>query len=288
MRPTTTLILFAGLLVATLLGVGVHAATSTTADKVVEHEFTSTEAVSEFNSSGNVSSNVQNTEVVLSDAGPFLRVEAENPNAYPVELALTIDGEIVTASDLGTIDSVDEETSAEWSANQDFESGERYTVVRFTLEAGESATFAPSKARTLALAWTTRADEAAGMFGSSIFGDELETPQLKNSTYRFSGDEGEHVTVDLSEQDATVSEWFAEYRTTSSDWQPVESDAGDAVFVREGDESLEFIFNEDAEVEFTANPSTFDKVNHQVSSYVNGWSPLKDTLSGLFGTVVSV
>lgn len=276
----TVAILAVIVLVMMPVGAGLAHVTGASSPKVVEHDFTSEKAILTFNETGEVSSIVENTEVRIVDSGPFLRVETSNPNGYGVELDIQIDREIVLPSDLGTIDSVDETSTASWGTYQNFTTGERYTVVSTTLEAGDETAFAPSEVRTLALSWTS---EAKGWFGSLRSDGNESEPTLDENTYKFVGNTGESVRVDLSKDDQVVSEWFAEYRIQDGRWQPVEKDSSKPVFVRESEGSLEFVFNEPATVIFVANPSMTQSVGHRVSSYINGWTALDDVVSGLFG-----
>lgn len=260
------------------LGAAISLASGAATTKTVEHSFMGDDAISTFNSTGEATSTVENTRVRVVDAEAFVRVEASNPNSYPVSFVVEIDRDIVNPADLGTVDAVSGNVSADWSSIQNFESGERYTRLEFTLQPGETATFAPSKVRTLALSWTSRAKEAAGWFDISFGAEE---PELEKNRYSFEVEAGEHITVDLSRGNRTISEWYADYSTDGGDtWRPVEQSSDKPVFYREGEGTIEFIANENAEIEFVADPSTWDSAKHDFDTWVRGWETLGDLVPG--------
>jgi len=254
----------------------------TTCETTVTHDAFRTDntTVTEA-TNGTASSTVDNTQVSVDTNVAFVHLSAQNPNGYCVEYTVEISPDVVDPADLGTIEANNGTETASWRAIHDFDADETYTEVTFTLQPGESATFAPSKVRVASLKWTgTAKDKAAGVLGGidlgvgSIFGDgDLEQ---RKYTLTPENESGDRVSVALSNSslDKEVTEYQAVYRTSDDGvWIPVETDTSAPVYKAESADGdvVTFHFNDaDGEVEFVANPSVVDKATHQYRAYMAG------------------
>jgi len=281
------------LLVATLaVPLGAAPATATQQDcpnRVVYDAFRFDNTTVDAAANGSATATAQNTEVRVEQATGFVRINASNPNGYCIEFQVNLAPKIVSPAELGDVDSNEGTRTAGWHAIRDFERDETYTQVVFTLGAGETATFAPSKLRVKSLAWTGDVKDEGGSFWESVsnysFGEEKE---LKKRTYRFSAENTtETITVSLRNESTgkAVDEWQAMYRTSNeTGWRPVSTDSQAPVFYRQvGDHRVQFVFNDpDAEVKFTARPTRWDKATYDIESWTAGVDVLDNFLEGLF------
>jgi len=260
-------------------------ATASTADceSAYHTSFRSGSAIAEMNESREATSTVSNTQVTVEDTSGFVRLHADNPNGYCVAFTVEISPEIVSAADLGEIDSNDDENTAEWRAATNLSSGDVYTQVTFTLSGNDSATFAPSKVRVQSLAWTGEARNASsGLFGNwSLWGSD----ELKQREYTIEPTDSSRITVPLqNESGGEIEEWQATY-TADGKTRPVGQDANAPVYYTESTSSVTFHFNDpSAKVTFTAEPTAVEKVSHGATSYWDGWS----TIGSFFGAVTPV
>lgn len=271
-------------LVAGVATVGSPATAADSCGQAVEHSFRSSSAVSTFNESQTVASSASNTDVTVSESSAFVRVAAENPNGYCVSYDVEIDSEIVSPSDLGTVDSVNESVEADWRAVQNFSTGESYTRVSFTLPAGTSAQFAPSKARVVSLAWATDAKDKGSSIIDDMTGLFTGEQELDQRTYEIGGKAGNRKTVPLTSANtsAEVSDWIAEYRTVDGSWRPVGQDPEAPVFYTQpSDGELRLHYNEDATVRWTANPTMTEEISYGWSSYTAGWDGISSLVDKL-------
>lgn len=275
------------LVLASVAGVATVATPSAAADSCgqsVSHSFRSSSAISTFNETSQVASSQENTDVVVSDESAFVRVEASNPNGYCVAFDVELDRELVSPSDLGTVDSVNETVEADWRAVQNFESGEEYTRITFTLPAGSSAEFAPSKARVVSLAWATQAKDTGSSVVDELTGLFVDDRELDQRTYEISGKAGNRKTIPLSSANtsAEVKDWIAEYRTTGGDWRPVGQDPEAPVYYTQpSSDELRLHYNDDATVRWTANPTPSEEISYQWNSYNSGWDGLSSIVDSL-------
>ena len=278
-------LLVCALLVLASLSAAMPAAAQTdesTCETTVTHDaFRTDNATVTDATNGTASSTVDNTQVTVDTNVAFVHLSAQNPNGYCVEYTVEISPDAVDPADLGTIESNNGTESASWRAIHDFDTDETYTEVTFTLEPGESATFAPSKVRVASLKWTgTAKDKAAGVLGGidlgvgSIFdGGDLEQ---RKYTLTADNESGDSVSVALSNSSLgkEVTEYQAVYRTSEDGvWVPVETDTSAPVYKSESADGdvVTFHYNDlDAEVEFIANPSVVDKATHQYRAYMAG------------------
>lgn len=273
------------------------AGTSSSCNQSVTHDlFRTSTAIEQVNSTGETTSTVSNTKVRVEDVTGFIRLSAENPNGYCVSYAVEISPEIVAAADLGQIQSNDEETEASWRAAQNLSSGEVYTRVEFTLQAGANATFAPSSVRVQSLSWTGEAKaKSQGALGKikSLFGgsDKLEerTYEIQPTT------DSSRITVPLEKNGQEIEDWRAAY-TVNGKKRPVEQDAAAPVYYTESSSSLTFHFSEGAVqdgavVTFTAEPTLVEKATFSAESYWSGiqegesWLPFAIAPTGLPSTI---
>jgi len=241
-------------------------------------------------SAANESTTVQkeNTEARIEQAAGFIRLNATNPNGYCVEYTVQIADDVVDPAELGNVDSNDGNATADWQAIRDFETDETFTSVSFVLPADSSATFAASDLRVKSLSWTGEAKRAGSGFLHWVDGFSWgsDDDPLKERTYTFTAeDNSTYVSVSLANESTgqRVDDWQAMYRTPDGEWTPISTDSGDPVFYRNsGEDTIQFVFNDqDAEIEFTANPTWRDKAGYQVDSYLSGWDALKNF--SLFG-----
>lgn len=283
-RFAVALLVVLSLLVGT---VGAGAATSSSCSNVVKIDafrFDNSTVSKAANDSAAVS--VRNTNVEVEQSTGFVRIDAKNPNGYCNEFHVRMSSAIVSPAELGEVDSTNSNATADWHARHDLSTGETYTEVVFVLGSGETATFAPSKLRVQSLSWTgTAKRESESLLGrfSNLSIGPFERPQLRERTYEFSPEnDSAIVTISLTNETdgRTIEEWHAMSRTPETDWRPVGTDADAPVFYRKvGADRIQFIFNdEDARVQFVANPSTLDKASYQFDSYTSGLDVLEDLL----------
>lgn len=290
MMPTFRTLFVIVLLCASLTAApATGAQSSDSCDTVVRHDAFrhNTETVN-TTLNGTGSSAVQNTKVTVEPTSAFVRIQASNPNGYCVRVVVELASEIVTPASLGTVDSNNDSHTATWRAVHDFNASETYTEVAFTLPPGTKTGFAPAKARVAALKWTGDAkDTTAGVFGDVDlpFGDD-EQPALEQRHYRFTPtNDTDIITVPLQNGagNRTIDEYRAVYTTPATDgWRPVGTDSSAPVFERQldGGDAVQFQFNRNATVKFTANPTRVEKAEHEWTAY---WSGV-DWLDDFFGS----
>jgi hypothetical protein len=287
-----TLALASVVVVSTLTGgyVATASASAASGDQtcstaVVHDAFrTDNETVSKFNSTGRASSIKQNTRVTLTKDDAFYRLKAENPNGYCVHVTVEIAGEVVPPAELGTINALNSSVTGEWHDVHDFENQSSHTTVEFSVPAGTTVTFAPSKPKVLLPAWRDKSKRELGGIVQRVAGfSPFEDEDLTQRTYTITADNGSsYVTVPLTNPDTgqSIEEWNAVYRTAPNEpWRPVDTDSEDAVFFRrlDGDQKIQLVFNDrNATVEFTANPTTVDEVQNSVRSYLRSLHDLRD------------
>lgn len=249
---------------------GARAQSSTSCSTEVVHDvFRTSAAVEAINESGQAVSRSMNTRVTVKDVTAFIRLIAANPNGYCVRYTVEIGPEIVSPADLGVIESLEGNTSAEWRTVQNLSSGSVYTRVTFRVEPGSSVTFAPSEIRVKSLSWTGEAKRRSTGVMSTI-DSLLGRDKLEQRTYRIEPDESSRVTVDLEHDGRRVDEWQAKY-TLDDRTAPVTQDADAPVYYTASDSSVTFHFNDKAaEVTFTADPTAIDKLAYSAESYWSG------------------
>lgn len=253
------------------------ASSSSSCDQQAIHDvFRTSEAAETFNESGETSSRAKNTQVTVKDVTGFVRINADNPNGYCVSYTVEISPDIVSPADLGKIEAVDSDREANWRAAQNLSSGNVYTRITFTLPANESSTFAPSTVRVKSLSWTgTAKQESDGVLDSvrSLWGSD----KLEQREYTIEPtDSSSRITVPLSNNGEKIEEWQASY-TINDKSRPVTQDAEEPVYYTEGSDSVTFHFSDKAvssgaKVDFTADPTTTDKLGHSAESYWSGLS----------------
>jgi hypothetical protein len=259
------------------------AAASPTCNQTVTHDaYRTSEAVGTMNETGEVTSTVSNTETRLEDVTGFVRLHASNPNGYCVQYSVEISPEVVSAADLGEIEGEGGNATASWRSAQNLSSGSVYTEITFSLEAGESALFAPSQARVTSLAWTGDARrESQGLISSitSLLGGGSK---LEQRQYEISPTNGSsRITVPLESKNGTrIESWLATY-SVNGETNPVEQDADAPVYYTESGSSVTFHFSkgaveDNASVSFTAEPSWLESAQYSVDSYASSWSSITD------------
>ncbi|MFC7134331.1 MULTISPECIES: hypothetical protein [Salinibaculum] len=286
MTPRRTLLVVLIIIATVAMAVPATAQTETTTacDQSVTHSFRTASAETTWNETADVASTESNTQVSVADGTGFVRVAGENPNGYCTTLTVELPADIVTPSDLGTVDSLNETVEADWRAVQNFSTGAEFTRITFTLAAGQSAAFAPNKARVVTLAWVTETKRQSNSIVDRISGLFRGDDALDQRTYTIEGQPGNRKTVPLTSANtsATVTDWIAEYRTADGSWQPVGQDPEAAVYYTEpSEDALRLHYNEDTTVRWTANPTFAEKISYQWSGYSAGWDGLGDLADSL-------
>jgi hypothetical protein len=282
MRRSGILVVVIGLVVAMATAGVMTAVVAGQTDACTEsatHSFRTADAVNAWNETGSATTTVANTEVTVSDDTGFVRLAAENPNAYCVDVTVELPSDIVQPTDLGSVESVNESTSvtADWRSYQNFTSGARYTTVEFTLPAASSVEFAPSKARVVTLSWATSAQDSAEGIFSTVTGLLSDQEDLSQRIYDIDGRQGNRKTVPLTSANTSqrVSEWFAEYQTSEGDWAPVDQDPEAPVYYTQPNaDEVRLHYNTNTTVRFTANPTLTESVSYRWTSYTAGWDGL--------------
>lgn len=260
------------------------ASTSSSCNQTVTHDaFRTDAAIATVNETGEATSTVSNTDVKVKDVTGFVRLRASNPNGYCVTYEVEISPEIVSAADLGEIEGQTGNATASWRAEQNLTSGDVYTTVSFTLGPGESELFAPSSVRVESLSWTGEAKrEGQGLWSSvtSLFGSS----KLEQRRYEISpGNGSSRITVPLESTDGEeIEQWQATY-SVNGETRPVSQDASAPVYYTESGSSLTFHFSsgavqDNATVEFVAEPTLVEQATYQGSSYASGWETIGDLL----------
>jgi hypothetical protein len=261
----------------------------------VEHDWPLRNATAEeYNNSSKVSDVVQNTKVTIEHTDGFYRVDAENPNGYCVNFIVRIHRDIIPPTELGTVSSVNDTTTAEWHDITDFESQDAYTEIEFSLGGGEQAMFAPSAPAVVVPAWRDeRKREAKGVLAEIASLIDIESPfdddteNLKTKEYTFSKpNDTDYVTVRLENESTgqSIDDWYAVEREedSSEPWNPVTQDSSSAVFYRIVDDGtkLQFTFNDpNTTVRFTANPEATDTFSYELESLQRSFYELRESFS---------
>lgn len=282
MRPAHFLVLLLAVSLVASAGAAttVAGARQSTCGQQVTHDLRTAAAVDAFNRSGELRVRAQNTLVHLVDASGFVRLRVENPNGYCVSFRVVIDRAIVDPATLGTVDANNGSVAADWRAEQNLTTGALYTVVETTLPAATTATFAPSEARIMSLKWTGKAEEAGGTVASWVSGlwSDAKEVRLQQRQYTIEPN-GNHSIVTVSKtgpEGARIDGWRATY-TVGDETHPVDQDSQAPVYYTETAEEIRFMFNnEQATVQFTANPTTIDRVGWRWDAAVSALDNMGD------------
>ncbi|WP_135306361.1 hypothetical protein [Haloarcula amylovorans] len=295
MRSLTALVVAGLLLVSMVAPVAGQTATETSTTQCSTSVYydafrTDQSVINATNDSGSASATKQNTRVTLNETEVVHRLTAENPNSYCVNMTVDISDEILPAATLGDVESVDGETTAQWSDVTDFDTQSSYTEVSFTVPANATVTFAPSRPTVFFPAWRDeRKRDAQGILERlsdySPFGDDNESDEgLSKRVYYFNASESETVTVRLDHPNSSaerIEEWNAVYRLSKDDpWRPVDTDTEDPVYYSTpGPDKVRFVMeDENAQIEFRANPTMKDEALAEVRSYKRSWLDLTSFL----------
>jgi hypothetical protein len=280
------------MVVATVVGiatVGTPAAAQSSCEDVTVDTFRFDNATIGTAANNSASEVVQNTKVTVEQSTAFVRIVAENPNGYCTDVTVELASEIVSPAELGTVDAVDDNTSASWSAMRDFDRQETYTDVTFSLAAGSNATFAPSRVRVQTLQWTGTAKSKASGIAATVSGLISSEPDLQKNTYEYSPEANgtNTITVELTNRttEKRVEEWQALYQLSDGVWRPVGTDAAAPVYYEQtsGGDAVKFHFDKsarDATLEFTANPGLMAEADYQYKSYTAGLGSITELLGG--------
>lgn len=280
------------LVVTSLVAVGGLAAPAA-ADDDCEPEHTVTiddlrqdnETINHFEATGEANLSEDNVAVDVDADEAFVRLHTANPNSYCTEVTVELGEDVVSPATLGSVEAVgDEDIVADWRSVHDFDVEETYTEVTVRLPAETEATFAPSQIRVKALSWTSEL-EASGVLEELRDRIGWSSPPLEERSHTFEGVQGERVTIPLThpeDGEEVVDSWLGTY-TVDGEQRVLAADSSDPVFYRTVDdgEALEIVFNEDATVEFVAEPTIRDRISYEVSSFL---SSLSDAFSWPFST----
>lgn len=270
------------LMVSSLAVSGVAVAQEETNTTSVEHDYLNDESyVSEFDDTSSVESTDRNVKTQIEQTEAFVRLKAENPNAYPVDMTIQVHPDIVPPAEVGEVSDTDGDVISTWRNTHDFDRDQRYTEITFTMEANSEVTFAPSRIRVLSISWKDSATTTDGLLDR--IPNPFEDKTLDERTYELNSSDGSMVTVPLERGDKSIDEWQAAYRTGPDDnWKPISTNSDDPAFYRtvDGGQSVQFHFDTDnydaggVEIEFTANPNYRDKAKHDFRSFSAGWSDI--------------
>lgn len=283
LAPLLALLVASSLLVGAVVPRASAGSQTEECSQSVEHDvFRTASAIDAVNQSGEATSTVSNTEVRVEDVTGFIRLHAQNPNGYCVSYTVEISPEIVSAADLGEVDSLDDGRTASWRAEQNLTSGDVYTRVEFTLGPGANATWSPSSVRVQSLSWTgTAKNKSQGLISSlsSLLGES----KLEQQQYTISpSGNASRVTVPLEHDGEEIDEWQATYSLEGAK-RPVDQDASQPVYYTESSSSVTFHFSdtaveENTSVAFTAEPGWLDKTRYSAESYWSGFELGRDLL----------
>ncbi|WP_440767505.1 hypothetical protein [Natronorubrum sp. DTA7] len=237
---------------------------------------------SEFNDTSSVELIDRNVRTSIEETEAFVRIEAENPNAYPVEMTMKVHPDIIPPAEVGKVSSTNDEVTSKWQNTHDFERDESYTEITFEMDAESEVTFAPSRVRVLGIAWkdsTTSGDGLLDRVPNPFSSDDLD-----ERNYRMNSSGGTIQTVPLENSEGqSIDDWHAVYRTgPDDDWKPISTDSSDPAFYRttDGGEAVQFHFDSndhaegEVEVEFTANPNPLDTMKYDIRSFTAGLSDM--------------
>jgi hypothetical protein len=283
-------VLLAVVLVASLIGGAVAtapAAAQSCDTRVVHDAFMDDErAINALSNGTDVESFEENTRVRLGEANTFYQIEGENGNAYCVHFVVKVSNDAMPAAQLpAEIQSNDGNHEASWDAVHDFETGETYTQIEFTLGPGENATWSPNEIRIESISWASETrDRATGLIDrvSRQFGDDQDVTKRKYDITANAS--GEQVTVPLENPQTgeKINEWQARYTTDNgSTWYALDTDAEDPVFYTETEDSssIRLTFNDpNARVKFVANPTSMDKIEEEFTMWRSGLRDIADRL----------
>lgn len=258
--------------------------TSQCTDVVHDSYLTDESYVQEFENTSTIESTNRNVRTSLEETEAFVRLKAENPNSYCVNMTVKLHPDIIPPAEVGEITDTNNTVDSTWRNTHDFDTDQSYTKVTFRLEADSEVMFAPSRVRVLGIAWKDKQTDPSGILDriTSPLGGEDD---LDERTYEINSSEGSMVTVPLEHNDGqSIDEWQAVYRVGDERWRPITTDSSDPAFYKEvdGGQALQFHFDTDSydsgeiEVEFTANPNQWDKTKHDYRSYSASWSDVFD------------
>ncbi|APX00197.1 hypothetical protein CHINAEXTREME_20510 (plasmid) [Halobiforma lacisalsi AJ5] len=296
LEPARLLVLAVAVcLVASLFATGFAVAATESDDEddaveVVHDDYLTDDAYAEtFNETQAVESTDRNVRTQIEKTDVFVRLEAENPNSYPVEMTVKIHPDMVRPADVGDVSAADGDTESTWRNTHDFDRDMSYTEVTFRLDANSEVTFAPNRVRVFGVAWKDEATDTDRWL------DRLpsltDEPDLEQRVYEINSSQGAIVTVPLENDGKSIDDWNAVYRTSPDEnWKPISTDSSAPAFYRTVDdgESLQLHFDTDdyapgeVEVEFTANPNTRDTIRHDVRSIRAGLSDMVNFNFDLF------
>lgn len=275
-------------LVSSLLlsGIGAAAQESSNDEKqctnVVHDGYLTDESyIAKFQNTSKIQSTTDNVRTTLEKTDVFVRLKAENPNAYCVDMTVKIHPDIITPANVGELSDVDGNVESTWRNTHDFERDQSYTEITFRMPAESNLTFAPNRVRVLGIAWANSASDPSSIVDriTAPLGDKT----LEQRTYTFNSSSGTIQTVPLESKDGkTIDEWQASYRVGDGKWRPITTDSSDPAFyqIEDGGDAVQFHFDTDnyspgeVEVQFTANPNGLDKAKHNYRSYRASWLDL--------------
>ena len=251
---------------------------------------TDNESVDALVNGSTVRSRVANTQVTVEESTAFVRINAENPNGYCVDVTVKIADRAIPSAELpGTVESNNGTVEAEWESIYDWNESRSYTVVNFTLTPGQQATFAPSSIRVRALSWASeRTSKGEGLLDNLTRQFE-DNPDLKSRHLTLRANETpKAVSVPLTspDGDSQIEDWQALYTTDDGEtWQPVGEESNAPVYkTYPDDEHVRFHFTEaDTRVKFTANPTMTEQLDYQAEANKAGLDRMLDSLSNLLG-----
>ncbi|OLZ39068.1 hypothetical protein A6E15_19075 [Natrinema saccharevitans] len=280
-------------IVSSLLLSGFVAAQDSTQDsectEVVHDGYLTDESyATAYNNGSTIESTTDNVYTSIEQTDAFVRLDAENPNAYCVNMTVKVHPDIIPPADVGELSATDDNTTSTWRNTHDFDTDQSYTEITFELEPESSVTFAPNKIRIKTLSW---ADQS----GSGGFLDRIPVPfsgdgDLEQRSYTIDSANGSIQTVPLENADGqSVDDWQAVYRIGDGQWRPISTDSEGPAFYRviDNETAVQFHFDTDeyaegrVEVKFTANPTQIDKLRYDLRSYSASWSDLFNFNLGL-------
>lgn len=264
------------------------AESETNCQTVVVHDayLNDDEAITALANGTDVRSTEENTQVTIGENNTFYRVRGQNPNAYCVHFVIKVDEEAMPPAQLpAAIQSNDGEHEASWDAVHDFDTGESYTQIEFTLPAKTEAAWSPNEMRITSIAWASESREkAGGMF--ERLQDRVQGPDdVEQKEYDITANaSGEQVTVPLQnpETGESIDDWQARYTTNDGrTWHKLQKDAEAPVFYTESDDgtAIRLTFNDaSARVKFIAEPNKIDEVDEQITLWKSGLKEIGDRM----------
>lgn len=260
------------------------AASPTCETEVVYDEFrNNSEVVTKLQNNSSHTVRKSHTRVKVAKDNGFLRVTGENPNGYCVRFTVMVHKSVFPPAKLpGDVKSNDGNHTASWDSVYDWTNESIYTRITFNLSGGETATFAPSKARVYSINWVTEKPEKAQSALSDLVPDVFGDQQVEKTEYVLNASDFNRttpfpVTVPLRHPQTgdPVEDYLMLYSTDKGKtWRVIPTTTDAPVYQEEvgNRTAVRLHFNDkDVRVKMLVNPGVVDQQSAAWATYSTSW-----------------